>query len=56
MLHVERVRVLSLHVEDGRLYLKGVAPNADARERILAAIRAAGVPGDRDIVVDITVG
>jgi hypothetical protein len=56
LVEVERVRVLSLHVEDGRLYLKGTAPTGDARERILAAIREAGAPGDRDIVVDITVG
>ena len=56
LIEVERVRVLSLHVEGGRLYLKGVAPSADARERILAAIRAAGAMDDRDIVADITVG
>ncbi len=56
LMEVERVRVLSLHVEGGRLYLKGVAPSADARQRILAAIREAGTSGDTDIVVDITVG
>lgn len=52
----EGVRVLNLHVEGGRLYLKGAAPTADARERILAAIRAAGATDDADIVADITVG
>ena len=56
LIEVERVRVLSLHVEGWRLYLKGVAPSADARERILAAIRDAGKAGDTDIVVDITIG
>ncbi|MFS8070590.1 MAG: hypothetical protein ACMG6S_29850 [Byssovorax sp.] len=55
LIEVERVRVLSLHVESGALYLKGMAPTSEARERILAAIREAGAPGDRDIVADITV-
>src|SRR6188768_13618 len=56
LIEVERMQVLSLHVEGGRLYLKGVAPTADARQRILAAIREAGTAGDTDIVADITVG
>ncbi len=56
LIEVESVRVVSLHVEGGRLYLKGAAPTREARERILAAIRAAGAADDADIVADITVG
>ena len=52
----EHVRVLKLHVEGGRLYLKGAAPTAEARERILVAIRAITPEDDSDIVADITVG
>jgi hypothetical protein len=52
----EHVRVLNLHVEGGRLYLKGKAPTAEARERILVAIRAVTPEDDSDIVADITVG
>jgi hypothetical protein len=56
LVEVEHVRVRNLHVEGGRLYLTGAAPTREARERILAAIRAAGAMDDRDIVADITVG
>ena len=52
----EHVRVLNLHVEDGRLYLKGAAPTAEARGRILAAIRSITPEDDADIVADISVG
>ena len=52
----ESVRVSNLHVEGGRLYLKGAAPTEAARERILAAIRAITPGDDADIVADITVG
>jgi hypothetical protein len=52
----ERVRVLNLHVEGGRLYLKGAAPDEDARGRILAAIRSITPESGDDIVADITVG
>ena len=52
----EQVRVLNLHVEGGRLYLKGAAPTAEARERILVAIRSITPEDDADIVADITVG
>ena len=52
----ERVRVLNLHVEGGRLYLKGAAPTEEARGRILAAIRAINPEDAADIVADITVG
>jgi hypothetical protein len=56
LIEVERVRVLNLHVEGGRLFLKGAAPTGEARERILVAIRDAGGPDASDIVADITVG
>ena len=52
----ESVRVSSLHVEGGRLYLKGAAPTEAARERILAAIRAITPEDDADIIADISVG
>jgi hypothetical protein len=52
----EHVRVLNLHVEGGRLYLKGAAPTEEARGRILAAIRSITPEDDADIVADITVG
>jgi hypothetical protein len=52
----EHVRVLNLHVEGGRLYLKGAAPTEEARGRILAAIRSITPQDDADIVADITVG
>jgi hypothetical protein len=52
----EHVRVLNLHVEGGRLYLKGAAPTEEARARILAAIRSITPEDDADIVADITVG
>jgi len=48
--------VLNLHVEDGRLFLKGAAPTEESRGRILAAIRAITPADDADIVADITVG
>jgi hypothetical protein len=56
LLEAERVRVLNLHVEGGRLYLKGRAPSEEARTRILAAIRAVTPGDDGDIAADITVG
>jgi len=52
----EHVRVLNLHVEGGRLYLKGAAPTEEARGRILAAIRSITPEDDADIVAEITVG
>lgn len=52
----EHVRVLKLHVEGGRLYLKGAAPSEEARGRIIAAIRSITPEDDADIVADITVG
>ena len=52
----ERVRVLNLHVQDGRLYLKGAAPTEEARGRILSAIRTITPGSADDIVADITVG
>jgi hypothetical protein len=52
----EQVRVLNLHVEGGRLYLKGAAPTEESRGRILAAIRSITPEDDADIVADITVG
>ena len=54
LVETERVRVLNLHVEGGRLYLKGAATSDESRARILDAIRAI-TPGD-DIVAEITVG
>jgi hypothetical protein len=51
----ERVRVLNLHVEGGRLYLKGAAATEESQARILAAIRAITPEDDADIVADITV-
>lgn len=56
LLETERVRVLNLHVEGGRLYLKGTAPTEEARGRIFDAIRSATPADDADIVADITVG
>ena len=56
LVETERVRVLNLHVKDGRLYLKGAAPTEEARGRILDAIRAVTPADDADIVADITVG
>lgn len=56
LLERERVRVLELHVEGGRLYLKGSAPTEDARGRILAAIRSITPEAGDDLVADITVG
>jgi hypothetical protein len=55
LIEKERVRVLNLHVEGGRLYLKGRAPTEEARSRILAAIRAITPGEDGDISADITV-
>ena len=52
----EHVRIQNLHVEGGRLYLKGAAPSEEARGRIMAAIRAITPGDDSDIVADITVG
>jgi rRNA pseudouridine-1189 N-methylase Emg1 (Nep1/Mra1 family) len=56
LLEREGVRVLNLHVEGGRLYVKGAAPSEEARRRILAAIRAITPGDDDDIVADISVG
>ena len=56
LIEAERVRVLNLHVQDGRLYLKGAAPSEEARGRILAAIRTITPGSADDIVADITVG
>jgi hypothetical protein len=52
----ERVRVVSLRVEGGRLYLTGAAPSEDSRGRILDAIRAITPEAGDDIVAEITVG
>ena len=56
LLEREGVRVTSLRVEGGRLYLAGAAPSADARARILDAIRAITPEAGDDIVAEITVG
>jgi len=56
LVEAERVRVLSLRVENGRLYLAGAAPSEDARVRILAAIKTITPETGDDIVADITVG
>jgi hypothetical protein len=56
LIESERVRVVNLHVEGGRLFLKGAAPTEEARGRILAAIRETTPEDDADIVADITVG
>ena len=56
LLEREQVRVLNLHVEGGRLYVKGAAPSEEARGRILAAIRSVTPEDDADIVAEITVG
>lgn len=55
LIESERVRVVNLHVEGGRLFLKGAAPTEEARGRVLAAIRAIGPEDAADIVADITV-
>ena len=52
----EHVRVLNLHVEGGRLYLKGAAPTEEARGRILDAIGKVTPADGADIVAEITVG
>ena len=52
----ERVRVASLRVEGGRLYLTGTAPSEEARGRILDAIKTITPESGDDIVADITVG
>lgn len=56
LVETERVRVLNLHVEGGRLYLKGAAASEESRGRILAAIRSITPGEDADIVAEITVG
>ena len=56
LVETERVRVLNLHVEGGRLYLKGAAPTEEARSRILDAIREVTPADSADIVAEITVG
>ena len=56
LVETERVRVLNLHVEGGRLYLKGAAPTEEARGRILDAIRKVTPADSADIVAEITVG
>ena len=56
LVETERVHVQNLHVEGGRLYLKGAAPTEEARARILDAIRSITPEDDADIVADITVG
>ena len=56
LVETERVRVLNLHVEGGRLYLKGAAPTEEARGRILDAIRKITPADSADIVAEITVG
>ncbi len=49
-----QVRVQSLHAADGCLYLRGVAPSAAVRARILEAVRLAGGEAG-DIKVELTV-
>jgi hypothetical protein len=56
LVETERVRVLNLRVEGGRLYLKGAAASEESRGRILAAIRSITPEDDADIVAEITVG
>ncbi len=56
LVETERVRVLNLHVEGGRLYLKGAAPTEEARGRILEAIQKVTPSDSADIVAEITVG
>ena len=56
LVETERVRVLNLHVEGGRLYLKGAAPTEEARGRILDAIGKVTPADSADIVAEITVG
>ena len=56
LVETERVRVRNLHVEGGRLYLKGAATSEESRGRILEAIRAITPGDDADIVAEITVG
>jgi hypothetical protein len=54
VVEASQVRVQNLHAADGCLYLKGVAPSAAVRERILDAVRTAGGQAG-DIQVDLTV-
>ena len=50
----EDVRVTSLRVEGGRLYLAGAAPSAAARGRILDAIKEVAPEAGDDIVAECT--
>ncbi len=50
----ERIQLQNLHVQDNKLFVRGVAPSEDAKGRFWSQIKQANPSAD-DIVADITV-
>ena len=50
----EKVQLRNLHVQDGKLYVKGVAPSEEAKNNVWSQLKATS-PGASDITLDISV-
>ena len=50
----QNVRLLNLHVEDDKLFIRGVAPSEAAKNAVWGQVKATD-PGASDITVNITV-
>jgi len=48
------VRLDHLHVQDGKLFMQGAAPNEDAKNRVWDAIKSAD-PSYSDVTCDLTI-
>lgn len=49
----QQVRLSHLHIKDGKLYMQGVAPSQDAKNRVWDQIKLVN-PQHDDIIADIT--
>src|SRR5688572_20252275 len=50
----EKIQLRNLHVQDGKLYIKGVAPSEAAKNKVWDRIKAIN-PAAQDITADFTV-
>lgn len=50
----ERIQLQNLHVQDNKLFVRGIAPSEDAKGRFWSQVKQANPAAD-DIVADITV-
>ena len=54
MIEQQQVRLQNLHIQDGKLFLRGVAPSQEAKNRVWDQIKLVNPQYD-DITADITV-